>query len=92
MYFLSVGDFFPPPPPPLDDPGTLPPGSGHFPPPPPLDEGAFKVQVRAVAEVGFVKTFEDAWEFSDRCSVDELYPESIEDFATYKELPYWLTL
>lgn len=52
MYFLSIGDFLPPPPPPLDDPGTLPPGSGHFPPPPPLDEGAFKVQVRAVLKSG----------------------------------------
>ncbi|KAL6035391.1 hypothetical protein STEG23_036415, partial [Scotinomys teguina] len=38
-------DFPPPPPPPLDDPGTLPPGPGHFPPPPSLDEGAFKVQI-----------------------------------------------
>lgn len=38
------GDFLPPPPPPLEDPGTIPSGSGHFPPPPPLDEGAFIVQ------------------------------------------------
>lgn len=38
------GDFLPPPPPPLEDPGTIPPGPGHFPPPPPLDEGTFKVQ------------------------------------------------
>ncbi|XP_028639730.1 lipoma-preferred partner [Grammomys surdaster] len=38
------GDFLPPPPPPLEDPGTIPPGPGHFPPPPTLDEGAFKVQ------------------------------------------------
>nr|BAC26401.1 unnamed protein product [Mus musculus] len=38
------GDLLPPPPPPLEDPGTIPPGPGHFPPPPPLDEGAFKVQ------------------------------------------------
>lgn len=38
------GDFLPPPPPPLDDPGTLPSGSGNFPPPPAIDEGAFKMQ------------------------------------------------
>lgn len=55
MYFLSVGDFLPPPPPPLDDPGTIPPGPGHFPPPPPLDEGAFKVQVRAEGDVRLIR-------------------------------------
>ena len=55
MYFLSLGDFLPPPPPPLDDPGTIPPGPGHFPPPPPLDEGAFQVQVRAEGDVRLIR-------------------------------------
>lgn len=54
MCFLPVGDCLPPPPPPLEDPGTIPPGPGHFPPPPPLDEGAFKVQVKAAKEVRFI--------------------------------------
>lgn len=54
LCFLSVGDFLPPPPPPLDDPGTLPSGSGNFPPPPPLDEGSFRAQVRSVVEVMFI--------------------------------------
>lgn len=48
--FPSTGDFLPPPPPPLEDPSILPSGSGNFPPPPPLDEGVFKVQVRATVE------------------------------------------
>jgi hypothetical protein len=82
---LPVGDLLPPPPPPLEDPGTIPPGPGHFPPPPPLDEGAFKVQVRAVIEVRFIRQCQEAWFLW----VISIYPEYRRSFETHRDLEFF---